>query len=72
MQTINPQPNIILASVSPRRVQILQQMGFTCHVMPADIDESRHGSESPTEYVLRLAAQKAQAVAKMQAAQQLN
>jgi septum formation protein len=72
MQPINAQPTIILASASPRRVQILQQMGFACHVMPADIDESRLGSESPTEYVLRLAAHKAQTVANKKAAQQLN
>jgi septum formation protein len=29
---------IILASASPRRVQILAQMGVDCLVMPADID----------------------------------
>jgi septum formation protein len=63
---------IILASASPRRVQILQQMGVDCHVMPANIDESRLGKESPTEYVLRLAAQKAQAVAALNEAQKLN
>jgi septum formation protein len=50
---------LILASQSPRRVQILQQMGIESHVMPADIDETQLLGESPTDYVLRLAGQKA-------------
>lgn len=50
---------IILASQSPRRVAILKQMGIDCRVMPADIDESQLVNESPTDYVLRLAKQKA-------------
>ncbi|PPD53815.1 MAG: septum formation inhibitor Maf [Methylotenera sp.] len=50
---------IILASQSPRRVAILKQMGIDCVVMPADIDESQLANESPTDYVLRLAKQKA-------------
>jgi septum formation protein len=66
------QLKVILASQSPRRVQILQQMGIDCHVMPANIDESRLGQESPSEYVLRLAAEKAQAVAGLHEAQKLN
>lgn len=54
---------IILASSSPRRAVILNQMGIECLVLPADIDESHHLNELPTEYVLRLAQQKALAVA---------
>ncbi len=53
---------VILASQSPRRVAILKQMGIDCVVMPADIDESQLASESPTDYVLRLAKQKALAI----------
>ncbi len=53
---------IILASASPRRVQILAQMGINCLVMPADIDESVLAGESPSNYVLRLAEQKALAI----------
>jgi septum formation protein len=53
---------IILASQSPRRVALLKQMGIDCLVMPADIDESVLGNESPSEYVLRLAEQKALAI----------
>ncbi|CAN4274638.1 Maf Nucleotide-binding protein implicated in inhibition of septum formation [Methylophilaceae bacterium] len=50
---------IILASQSPRRATILMQMGINCVVMPADIDESQLDNESPSDYVLRLAKQKA-------------
>jgi septum formation protein len=53
---------IILASASPRRVQILAQMGINCLVMPADIDETALNGESPSNYVLRLAEQKALAI----------
>lgn len=53
---------IILASQSPRRVALLKQIGITCLVMPADIDETALPDESPSDYVLRLAAQKAQAI----------
>ena len=58
---ISPQ-KIILASQSPRRVAILKQMGIDCVVMPADIDESQLANETPTDYVLRLAKQKALAI----------
>ena len=58
---ISPQ-KIILASQSPRRVAILKQMGIDCVVMPADIDESQLVIEPPTDYVLRLANQKALAI----------
>ena len=53
---------IILASQSPRRVALLKQMHIDCLVMPADIDESVLGDESPADYVLRLAEQKALAI----------
>ena len=53
---------IILASQSPRRVALLKQMNIDCLVMPADIDESVLSGEAPTDYVLRLAEQKALAI----------
>ena len=55
--------NIVLASQSPRRVELLKQLDIHCLVMPADIDETAMLNESPSDYVLRLAKQKAQAVA---------
>ena len=54
---------IILASQSPRRVILLKQMGIDCDQIPADIDETPLVDELPTDYVLRLAEQKAWAVA---------
>ncbi|MEO6052143.1 MAG: Maf family protein [Pyrinomonadaceae bacterium] len=56
-------PKLILASGSPRRSEILASVGwkFTKHV--ADIDESEHDGELPDDYVIRLACEKAQAVA---------
>ena len=53
---------IILASQSPRRVALLNQMHIDCLVMPADIDETALENESPADYVARLAQQKALAV----------
>lgn len=54
---------VILASRSPRRVELLKQVGIDCIVLPADIDESRRPNEAPTDYVKRLAKQKAKATA---------
>lgn len=56
-------PKLILASGSPRRAEILTSVGwdFTKHV--ADIDETEHEGESPEDYVIRLAREKAAAVA---------
>ncbi len=53
---------LILASASPRRRDLLMQAGLRFDVIPADIDESRRASESPTEYVQRLALKKARVI----------
>lgn len=55
---------IILASASPRRKEILDNLGIKCTVIPADIDESALSGEEPREFVTRLAMAKALAVAK--------
>ena len=52
---------IILASQSPRRKQLLEQIGMVPVCMPVDIDESVYLNEIPLEYCNRLALQKAQA-----------
>lgn len=52
---------MILASQSPRRKQLLEELGYEPLVLPANIDESRKPDESPVELVERLAAQKAEA-----------
>jgi nucleoside triphosphate pyrophosphatase len=50
---------LILASASPRRTQLLQQIGVEHRVVPADIDERRLARESVEECVIRLSRAKA-------------
>jgi septum formation protein len=54
--------SVVLASRSPRRIDILNQMGVDHVVVPADIDESPLPNEDPVSYVRRLALEKARAV----------
>jgi septum formation protein len=54
--------NLVLASASPRRRELLTQAGFTFQVHPAHIPEDPHVNEDPIAYVTRLARQKAEAV----------
>ena len=54
---------MILASASPRRVDILKQAGFSVLVRPQDVDETPLVDEHPTELVKRLACAKASACA---------
>ena len=49
------QPNLILASRSPYRRQLLERLGLPFETIAADIDESCLLNEAPTDYVLRLA-----------------
>lgn len=52
---------IYLASGSPRRREILENLGFTVHRLPADIDETPKEGEAAVEYVRRMACEKNQA-----------
>ena len=54
-------PRVILASASPRRKELLNQIGVDCQTQPVDIDESVLANESASLYVERLAREKAQA-----------
>lgn len=56
-------PVLVLASRSPRRADLLTAAGYRFTVRTADIDESPLNGESPRDYVLRLAREKALAVA---------
>lgn len=56
-------PRLVLASGSPRRADILRQLGFDPEVRPADVDEAYMPAETPVEHVERLARAKAEAVA---------
>lgn len=54
--------NIVLASASPRRRELLTQCGYTFSVHPAHIPEDPLLNEDPIAYVVRLARQKAETV----------
>jgi septum formation protein len=54
---------LILASASPRRRELLTQLGVSYLCDPADIDETPLASETPEDYVRRMAQEKAAAVA---------
>ena len=59
-----PKYQLILASRSPRREHLLAEAGISAdHVIAADIDETPKKNERPADYVLRMAMQKAHAVA---------
>lgn len=55
--------DLYLASASPRRLELLSQLGLTCEVVPAHVDESRRPGEAPADYVVRLARLKAETAA---------
>src|SRR5579863_4594149 len=56
-----PAPFVYLASASPRRRELLAQLGLSCETVPADIEERPVAGETPVEYVQRLARHKAEA-----------
>lgn len=56
-------PPLILASSSPRRRELLSNLGLTFEVQPADIDESFSSEDIPFNLVRRLSVAKAQTVA---------
>lgn len=60
---------VVLASQSPRRLELLRQIGIEPFVIPADIDESILPGESAREYVMRMALEKALASEAYQDAQ---
>lgn len=60
---VETEPLLVLASRSPRRLELLRRIGFEPLVDPADIDESMHPSEAAADYVMRLSAEKALLVA---------
>jgi septum formation protein len=53
---------IVLASESTRRIDILRTLGVSFSIIPPEIDETRRPYESPKDYVLRVAYEKAEKV----------
>lgn len=52
-------PGLVLASASPRRRELCQQLGLVCEVMPVDIDETPLPADTPLQFVARMAREKA-------------
>lgn len=55
-------PTVVLASASPRRLDLLRMFGLEPKVIPADVDESPLAGEKPAELVERLARLKAETI----------
>lgn len=56
--------DLILASASPRRLALLEQIGVVPdEICPADIDETPFAQEAPHRYAVRMAVSKAEKIA---------
>ena len=55
-------PDLVLASASPRRRELLEQLGLALVIAAADIDETPLPGERPADYVRRVAGAKCDAV----------
>lgn len=63
MQSTELRPHLVLASASPRRRDLLAQIGVVPdEIQPADLDETPKKGELPRPYANRLAIEKAEAV----------
>ena len=56
--------SFILASVSPRRKELLEGMGIEFDVIPSGINEDFLNGETPRDHVLRLSKEKSSAVSR--------
>ena len=64
MPAATPRPPLVLASASPRRRALLEQIGYAPDVVePAELDEAALPGERPEAHAARLAKAKAEAVA---------
>ena len=59
---VQPDLPVILASASPRRKELLEQLGLSFKVVPAHISETILPNEMPLEHVRRLAEEKGRAI----------
>jgi septum formation protein len=59
-------PRVILASQSPRRRELLNLVGISHEVRPADIDETYFPGEQPKAHAERLAREKAEVIARQE------
>jgi septum formation protein len=59
MAAVTVSGKFILASASPRRIELLTLMGLPFDIIPGNVDESFLNGETPEEHVLRLSVEKA-------------
>lgn len=62
-QILDLKYQIVLASSSPRRKKLLEQIGLTFEVIPANIDEDDIYEQNPAKFVIELASKKAKHIA---------
>ena len=60
---MNNKPQIVLASGSPRRKEMLEKLGIDIAVIPSNVPEDELPGETPEEHVVRLSVNKAKEVA---------
>ena len=66
---MKPTPDLILASASPRRRELLERLGLLLRIEPVDVDETPAAGEKARAYTQRLAAEKGDAaLARLEAA----
>lgn len=58
-------PRLVLASASPRRLELLRTAGLDPEVVAAHLDETPRAGEAPVDYARRLSSEKARAVGAM-------
>jgi septum formation protein len=51
-------PDLVLASASPRRAELLSRVGLRLRIAPTDIDETPRPDEKPLDYARRMASEK--------------
>jgi septum formation protein len=56
---------LVLASQSPRRIELMREAGFDCEVLPVDVEEAHDSSFSPQELTTLNARAKALAAARL-------
>ncbi len=52
-------PKIVLASSSPRRIELLKKLGLGFKIVPPKVEEKHIKGESPVEFVIRTSREKA-------------
>jgi septum formation protein len=68
---VNRTPDLILASASPRRRELLETLGLVLSIAPVDIDEAVREGEPVRDYAVRMAAEKCDAAVARQGANAL-